>query len=1220
MSVPDDKDLIYDLFHQPESAESQSSPYTPDPRPFPFDQWRTLEINSPPPLTKFSEASLTSQRERESFQAPDFYDLHSQARNSGASVTDDRQVPCILNRPCIKATKRSQSVPEPSRIGSVAEPSHIGLFIEPPHSSLFNETSHSGLGTESLHSSLFIEPSHSGLGTESSHSSSFIEPSHLGSVIDLSHSGLITNSTDTALLTKASHTSYDATPVHTSLPRSLATEDQSHIPLDSSDEVLHDTREAFKVYRYDNSPREGCNNNANRTTSSTFLTERDTNNRDQLSFPAGNNGRFAELHASTRCSNNIEESHLVGIDFDDLDILAPAHFDNLEHENLQTVLQTLADGVDESSLHEITASSVSAQVFRDHSPSGCKNELSERDVYTLTSSSSGYRTSCTVPASRDGSDGGVIQTSDLPVPGSDLFDLLSWLKSNSLSTEQAVDVDEDFLNPRNNSVRSAVDTTNQNPCILEFSYQFKCDEAEMTLQEVATQPILQPEYCQTQYLDSFTSCGAGDGLNIPQPSSDHMTSLSLPSLDGDNFAQTPPEGVPGQHQIGTSHHVYPPDCFREKNEFHLSASSIPPHRDRHNNEGLGNTSRLGFPCNPAGRPESDVITSKEHNQPLPLQLQVWDPDYFLHSITSTDSSINYDTVPVYESPNSDTVINLDFVTKEKDATTTPNHWGNDAKFATAKSDAGTVSTITRAAANVPLTSLSFLKEPRGGIDPRPTTSEFKGGPHHLPNLTELLKAPLPSQVCLPPKDSETSTTSRLKLSSNLTTKETFPHAASISSFVSPFFTATSFSFSFSSSSISSDTPSSVELCKKRLLKRGADVEVDKLKPSSGKAHLPPCRVCGSQATGFHFGVNSCEQCYEFFRRAIRKKDLLTCCIKKEKCRLVEGTSKGGCNYCRLQRCLKGGMSTEKIKTGRYSQIKIAHDFEEMKRLVCNKETHHEDIFAHFQHSIVLLEKTGSEFPGLDLLEDLDVLEQKQKVFHKVYTRIRSRNCPSLNNLTIKKTGDQVRCTITTITENVVYPGVTEFSAETLQNIQRRLGDLVGFCKGIPGFSVLSLKDRMTLVRRSWLEIFMLGSTAGGINESLEVATGPGGDTFHFDLVIEMTTSAHFRAVLALSRKIQKLQLTRRELLILKVIALTLSNDVILEDKTKVEELNWYYVQCMHQELDRRFRPQGESSVLKARVTFTAMVCLLVEMRRVSVSFQVMTGQDQYFKNLVNGSG
>lgn len=41
--------------------------------------------------------------------------------------------------------------------------------------------------------------------------------------------------------------------------------------------------------------------------------------------------------------------------------------------------------------------------------------------------------------------------------------------------------------------------------------------------------------------------------------------------------------------------------------------------------------------------------------------------------------------------------------------------------------------------------------------------------------------------------------------------------------------------------------------------------------------LPPCRICGEKASGFHYGVNTCEACkvskYSFYQSLSREKDI-----------------------------------------------------------------------------------------------------------------------------------------------------------------------------------------------------------------------------------------------------------------------------------------------------------------------------------------------------------
>ncbi|KAH9504298.1 hypothetical protein Btru_064571 [Bulinus truncatus] len=95
--------------------------------------------------------------------------------------------------------------------------------------------------------------------------------------------------------------------------------------------------------------------------------------------------------------------------------------------------------------------------------------------------------------------------------------------------------------------------------------------------------------------------------------------------------------------------------------------------------------------------------------------------------------------------------------------------------------------------------------------------------------------------------------------------------------------------------------------------------------------LPPCRICGAKASGFHYGVNSCEACKGFFRRAL-KRPMVFHCTKNKTCD-VKGSKRSTCRFCRYKRCLKLGMSKEAIKTGRYSHKKRTKDTIEVKRLL-----------------------------------------------------------------------------------------------------------------------------------------------------------------------------------------------------------------------------------------------------------------------------------------------
>ncbi|XP_030765679.1 ecdysone-induced protein 78C isoform X3 [Sitophilus oryzae] len=70
----------------------------------------------------------------------------------------------------------------------------------------------------------------------------------------------------------------------------------------------------------------------------------------------------------------------------------------------------------------------------------------------------------------------------------------------------------------------------------------------------------------------------------------------------------------------------------------------------------------------------------------------------------------------------------------------------------------------------------------------------------------------------------------------------------------------------------------------------------------------PCKVCGDKASGYHYGVTSCEGCKGFFRRSIQKQ-IEYRCLRDGKC-LVIRLNRNRCQYCRFKKCLAVGMSRD----------------------------------------------------------------------------------------------------------------------------------------------------------------------------------------------------------------------------------------------------------------------------------------------------------------------
>ncbi|XP_033753171.1 uncharacterized protein LOC117336672 [Pecten maximus] len=105
---------------------------------------------------------------------------------------------------------------------------------------------------------------------------------------------------------------------------------------------------------------------------------------------------------------------------------------------------------------------------------------------------------------------------------------------------------------------------------------------------------------------------------------------------------------------------------------------------------------------------------------------------------------------------------------------------------------------------------------------------------------------------------------------------------------------------------------------------------EKISFKTAVLQLPPCRVCEGKASGIHYGINTCEPCKGFFRRYLTRKKPYKC-DKKGKC-IITDKPRGNCSACRMEKCIKLGMSKEAVRQGRYTLTQRTNTIIEVQKI------------------------------------------------------------------------------------------------------------------------------------------------------------------------------------------------------------------------------------------------------------------------------------------------
>ncbi|XP_053560452.1 estrogen receptor beta [Bombina bombina] len=258
-----------------------------------------------------------------------------------------------------------------------------------------------------------------------------------------------------------------------------------------------------------------------------------------------------------------------------------------------------------------------------------------------------------------------------------------------------------------------------------------------------------------------------------------------------------------------------------------------------------------------------------------------------------------------------------------------------------------------------------------------------------------------------------------------------------------------------------------------------------------------CAVCSDYASGYHYGVWSCEGCKAFFKRSIQGHNDYICPATNQ-CTIDKNRRKS-CQACRLRKCFEVGMmkcGTRRERCG-YRIIRHRRHSDDQMHCVGKSKKIIENITRIKE---VLPSSLGPEQFVLSLIEAEP-------------PNVLLMNCPSKP-----------------FTEASLMMSLTKLA-------DKELVHMIGWAKKIPGFVELSLYDQVRLLECCWLEVLMMGLIWRSLDH-------PGQLFFAQDLAIDREEGRCvegileiFDMLLATTSRLRELKLQHREYLCLKVLIL-----------------------------------------------------------------------------------
>ncbi|XP_061677290.1 estrogen receptor 2b [Syngnathoides biaculeatus] len=275
--------------------------------------------------------------------------------------------------------------------------------------------------------------------------------------------------------------------------------------------------------------------------------------------------------------------------------------------------------------------------------------------------------------------------------------------------------------------------------------------------------------------------------------------------------------------------------------------------------------------------------------------------------------------------------------------------------------------------------------------------------------------------------------------------------------------------------------------------------------SGAKSDTHFCAVCHDYASGYHYGVWSCEGCKAFFKRSIQGHNDYICPATNQ-CTIDKNRRKS-CQACRLRKCYEVGMMKFGVRRERcsYRGVRQHRRGTPQPRVLARagvgpaaragRHVHPEAPLApQMSPEEFIARIVEAEPPDIYLMEELK----------KPFTE--ASMMTSLTNLADKE-----------------------------------LVLMISWAKKIPGFVELSLCDQIQLLKCCWLEILMLGLMWRSVDHPGKLIFSPDFKVNREEGECVEGITEIFDMLLAATSRFRELKLQREEYVCLKAMILLNSN-------------------------------------------------------------------------------